>query len=175
MELYGAIPMDVEKQSQKAHRITPRMQADKLNRYVNSRQKKGDDIARNVQEFFEKATKTELTDAELGAQLLLDSVIADSTAGFQTGGHVYDDQQVEDSVATMKSQAEEIQTVFTKLREGAGAPSSASEFVTYAYSKATKQPTNRDSGDFTRPDDQGKCDQCTALIRKWGDSPGFAN
>ncbi|KAI0138609.1 hypothetical protein F4776DRAFT_654352 [Hypoxylon sp. NC0597] len=175
MELYGAIPIDVGKQLQKAHMTTPRMRADKLDRYVSSRQKKGDDIARNVHEFFERATKTELTDAELGAQLLLDAVIADSAAGFQTGGHVYDDQQVEDSVATMKSQAEEIQAVFTKLREGAEPSSSAPEFVTYAYSKATKQPGYRDSGDFSRLDEQGKCDQFTSLICKWGDNVNFTN
>ncbi|KAI0835659.1 hypothetical protein F5Y06DRAFT_289052 [Hypoxylon sp. FL0890] len=175
MEFYGAIPIDVDKQSQKQQKPTPRMQADKLDRYVASRLKKGDDLARNVHEFFERTTKTELTDAELGAQLLLDSVIADSAAGSQAGGHVYDDQQVEDSVATMRSQAEEIQTVFRKLREGSGAPSSAHEFVTYAYSKVAKQVSHKDGEDFSHPDDQRQCDQFTALIRKWGDSAGFTN
>ncbi|KAI1144269.1 hypothetical protein F5Y05DRAFT_407669 [Hypoxylon sp. FL0543] len=175
MELYGAIPIEVDKQSQQLQKVTPRMQADKLDRYVVSRQRKGDELARNVHDFFERTTKTELTDAELGAQLLLDSVIADSTAGFQTGGRVYDDQQVEDSVATMKTQAEEIQTVFGQLREGTGAPSSAPEFVAYAYSKVTKQPAHKDGEDPSRLDDQRQCGQFAALIRKWGDSADFTN
>ncbi|KAI1413054.1 hypothetical protein F5Y13DRAFT_189855 [Hypoxylon sp. FL1857] len=175
MELYGALPIDVDKQSRQLQKTTPRVQADKLDRYVVSRQKKGNDLARNVHKFFERATKTELTDAELGAQLLLDSVVADSAASSRTGGHVYDDQQVEDSVATMKSQAEEIETVFKKLREGVAAPYSAPEFVTYAYSKATKQHSHRESQDFSRLDHQGQCGQFTALIRKWDDSANFTN
>ncbi|KAI2470377.1 hypothetical protein F4781DRAFT_178227 [Annulohypoxylon bovei var. microspora] len=164
MELYGSIPIDVDKKSQAARTPTPRMQVNKLDRYVTSRQKKGDDLARNVHAYFERAAKSQLTDAEFGAQLLLDSVIADSTAGSQIGGHVYDDQQVEDSVATMRSQTIEIETVFRKLREGAGTPSSAPDFVTYAYNKSVKQ---------VAPDVQEKCPKFVALVHKWDDSARF--
>ncbi|KAI1452476.1 hypothetical protein F4805DRAFT_470844 [Annulohypoxylon moriforme] len=166
MELYGSVPIDVDKKSQKAQTSTSRMQVEKLDRYVTSRQKKGDDIARNVHSYFERAAKSQITDAEFGAHLLFDSVIADSTAGSQVGGHVYDDQQVEDSVATMKSQTNEIETTFRKLREGSGAPSSAPDFVTYAYNKAAKQ---------LPPEDSEKCPKLAAIVEKWGDSTGFTN
>ncbi|KAI0882050.1 uncharacterized protein GGS22DRAFT_191781 [Annulohypoxylon maeteangense] len=166
MELYGSVPIDVDKMSQTAPTPTSHMQVDKLDRYVTSRQKKGDDIARNVHSYFERAAKSQITDAEFGAHLLLDSVIADSTAGSRVGGHVYDDQQVEDSVATIKSQTNEIETTFRKLREGAGTPSSASDFVTYAYNKSVKQVPS---------DDSEKCPKFAAIVQKWGDSAGFTN
>ncbi|KAI1213576.1 uncharacterized protein F4807DRAFT_270728 [Annulohypoxylon truncatum] len=166
MELYGSVPIDVDNKSQAAYAATPRTQVNKLDRYVTSRQKKGDDLARNVHSYFERAAKSQITDAEFGAHLLLDSVIADSTAGSQMGGHVYDDQQVEDSVATMKSQTSEIETTFRKLREGAGVPSSAPDFVTYAYNKSVKQLPS---------DDTEKCPKFVAVVQKWGDPVGFTN
>ncbi|KAI1396025.1 hypothetical protein F4819DRAFT_153849 [Hypoxylon fuscum] len=171
MELYGPIPKEP---GEKRNAPTPRMQVSKLDHYVMSRQRKGDDLARNMHNFFEAAAQAELTDAELGGQLLLESVITDSTAGCRPGGHVYDDQQVEDSVATMKSQAEEIETAFAKLREdGAGVPKSASEFVTHAYNKAAKQPPTKGSAGSTDLDGQERCAKLAALISKWDDSANF--
>ncbi|KAI1099933.1 hypothetical protein F4804DRAFT_64965 [Jackrogersella minutella] len=174
MELYGSISIEVDKPSQAAHVQTPYARVDKLGRYVTSRQKKGNDLGRNVQDFFERAAKAQLTDAEFGTQLLLDSVIADSAAGSQMGGHVYDDQQVEDSVATMRSQAQEIQTVFNRLQEGAKAPSSAPEFVTYAYNKTAKHLTHKE-GEDSRLNDQEQCPKLSGLIRRWDDSASFTN
>lgn len=166
MELYGSVPIDVDKKSQAAHTPTSRMQVNKLDRYVTSRQKKGDDLARNVHSYFERAAKSQITDAEFGAHLLLDSVIADSTAGNQVGGHVYDDQQVEDSVATIKSQTNEIESTFRKLREGTGVPVSPLDFIPYAYNKSAKQAT---------PDDSEKCPKFAAVVQKWGDPAGCTN
>ncbi|KAI1092370.1 hypothetical protein F5B19DRAFT_492418 [Rostrohypoxylon terebratum] len=166
MELYGSVPIDVDKKSQAAHVPTSRTQVDKLDRYVTSRRRKGDDLARNVHSYFERAAKSQITDAEFGAHLLLDSVIADSTAGNQVGGHVYDDQQVEDSVATIKSQTSEIETTFRKLREGSGGPTSPLDFVPYAYNKSAKQVT---------PDESAKCPKFVAVVQKWGDPAGCTN
>ncbi|KAL7626482.1 hypothetical protein AAE478_003254 [Parahypoxylon ruwenzoriense] len=179
MELYGSIPINIGKPYR-----TPHMQITKLDRYVLTRQQKGDDLARNMHRFFEMAVSAELTDAELGGQLLLDSVIADSASGCRSGGRVYEDQQVEDSVSTMKSQVEEVQTVFRQLRdEGIGAPSSAPDFVAYAYNKAAKQLANK-SGEgcyHLENQDEISCQNCkrclkfASLIRQWDDSTNFTN
>ncbi|KAI0382720.1 hypothetical protein F5Y04DRAFT_42394 [Hypomontagnella monticulosa] len=175
MELYGSIPMDTDKQPQTTQKLTAQMQAHKLDRYVISRQRKGDDLARNVHQSFERTAKSELTDAELGVHLLLDSIMADSDVNCQISGHIYEDQQVEDSVATMRSQAEEIQTIFRSLREDSGgAPVVASDFVTYAYNKAAKQRGQKgDEG--PRPEGQEECGKFTALVNKWGDSSSLTN
>ncbi|KAI1781334.1 hypothetical protein F4818DRAFT_436528 [Hypoxylon cercidicola] len=163
MELYGPIPIDPEDDNH-----TTRMQAGKIDRYLMSRQKKGDDLARNTHEHFERIIRAELTDTELGSQLLLDAVVADSVAGCQSNGHVYEDQQVEDSVATVKSQAEEIRAIIGELLEdGVGSPSSASDLVSYAYNKAANQLTNKDLGD------QERCTKLATLIHKWGDPAGI--
>ncbi|KAI1479563.1 hypothetical protein F4774DRAFT_120037 [Daldinia eschscholtzii] len=172
MELYGSVPIEVDK----ANALTPHMQIRKLDHYVTSRQKKGDDLSRNIHDFFEKAAKAELTDAELGSQLLLDSIITDSAASTQTGGHVYEDQQVEDSVATLKSQAEEIKTVFRQLREDeTNPPMSAPDFITYAHNQAAKQFASKDSGSIPLASEQEQCPKFTSLIHSWGDSANYGN
>lgn len=164
MELYGPIPVDSETENH-----TARMRISKIDRYLLSRQKKGDDLARNMHEYFERVVRAELTDNELANQLLLDSVTADSAAGCQSNGHVYEDQQVEDSVATVKSQAEEIRTIIKELLEDdVGAPSSAPDLVAYAYNRAAKQSTSKS-------DDQERCAKLVALVHKWGDSAGITN
>ncbi|KAI0850283.1 hypothetical protein F5Y00DRAFT_252355 [Daldinia vernicosa] len=173
MELYGSVPIDVNK----ANALTPHMQIRKLDHYVTSRQKKGDDLSKNIHLFFEKAAKAELTDAELGSQLLLDSIIADSAAASsQMGGHVYEDQQVEDSVATLKSQVEEIQTVFRQLREdGANPPVSAPDFIAYAHSQAARQFSYKGDEGVSLAKGQEQCPKFAALIHDWGDSVNFTN
>lgn len=171
MEMYGAVPIDIESQSQSLSTITPQTQVTKLDRYFMSRQKKGNELARSVQNFFEMVTKIKLTDAELGNQLLLDSIVADSAAaGCQAGGHVYEDQQVEDSVATMKSQADEIQAIFAELR-GPNAPYPGLDFVAYAYNKTAKRHSHKDSE--TKPDDQERCLKLEDLLHKWGDGVDY--
>lgn len=175
MELYGSVPIDVDKQPQTSRAPRAQMQAHNLDQYVISRQRKGDDLARNVHQSFERAAKSELTDAELGVHLLLDAITVDSDAGFQTNGQIYEDQQVEDSVATMRSQAEEIQTIFRKLREEPdGVPLSASDFVTYAYNKAAKQRAPKDN-EGSRLNDQEECAKFVALVHKWGESSSFTS
>ncbi|XXG96854.1 peptidyl-prolyl cis-trans isomerase Pin1 [Hypoxylon texense] len=165
MELYGPIPIDSENEDR-----TSRMHTSKINRYLMSRQRKGDDLARSMHEHFERVVRAELTDAELAGQLLLDSVTADSAAGCRSNGHVYEDQQVEDSVATVKSQAEEIRAIIGELLEdGVGTPTSAPDYVSYAYNKAAKQLTNKDL------EDQERCTKLTSLIQKWGDPTGVIN
>ncbi|KAI8966284.1 hypothetical protein F5Y11DRAFT_188856 [Daldinia sp. FL1419] len=172
MELYGSVPIDIDK----ANALTPHMQIQKLDRYVTSRQRKGDELSRNMHQFFENAAKNELTDAELASQLLLDSIVADSAASSQTGGHVYEDQQVEDSVATLKSQAEEIQTVFKQLRDDEiNLPISAPEFIAYAHSQAMKQFAYNDNEAALVSKNQQQCPKFTAIIRDWGDSANFTN
>ncbi|KAI1370140.1 hypothetical protein F4677DRAFT_458092 [Hypoxylon crocopeplum] len=175
MELYGSIQIDVEKQPQPTHTSTFRMHVTKLDRYVASRQRKGDDLARSVHGFFETLVKTDLTDAELGSQLLLDSVIAGSAAGSKTGGNVYEDQQVEDSVASLKSQAGQVQTNFGKLREGAGGPSLPHDFVTYAHNKTAKRLSRREGDSWQKPDEQERCPKFTAIVSKWDDPSSFTN
>ncbi|KAI0122531.1 hypothetical protein F4814DRAFT_438545 [Daldinia grandis] len=172
MELYGFVPIDADKDNA----LTPYIQIRKLDHYVTSRQKKGDGLSKNIHQFFEKAAKAELTDTELGSQLLLDSIIADSAAASsQMGGHVYEDQQVEDSVATLKSQAEEIQTVFRKLRQDAtDSPISAPDFIAYAHSQAAKQFSCKGEG-VSLAKDREQCPKFAALIHDWGDSVNFAN
>ncbi|KAI1384802.1 uncharacterized protein F4822DRAFT_433342 [Hypoxylon trugodes] len=175
MELYGSIPIDTGKQAKAGRTLTSHAQVSKFDRYVASRQRKGDDLARSVQKSFEVTAKAELTDAELGSQLLLDSVVADSAASAHLGGHVYEDQQVEDLVASMKSQAEEIQRISTELREGASAPLSAPDFVAFAYSKAVKQPAYKDGEDNSRAEDPEQCPKLTAIASKWDDTAAFTN
>ncbi|KAI1659441.1 hypothetical protein F4813DRAFT_352997 [Daldinia decipiens] len=173
MELYGPVPIDVDK----ANPLTPHMQIRKLDHYVTSRQKKGNDLSKDIHQFFEKAAKAELTDAELGSQLLLDSIIADSAAASsQMGGHVYEDQQVEDSVTTLKSQAGEIQTVFRQLREDGADPSiSAPDFIAYAHSQAAKQFSYKGGEGISLAKGQEQCPKLAALIHDWGDSVSFTS
>ncbi|OTB01411.1 hypothetical protein M426DRAFT_25715 [Hypoxylon sp. CI-4A] len=172
MELYGSIPTDIEKQFRKVHTLPPHVRANLFDRYLTARQKKGDGVARNMHDFFERTAKTELTDVEFGSHLLLDSIVADSAAGNRPGGHVYEDHQVEDSVATMNSQVEEIQTVFEELRDGAGSPLSAPDFISSAYSKTNRRLSRKD---FEMPESQEQCGKLSALVEKWGDSSSFTN
>ncbi|KAI1469248.1 uncharacterized protein F4812DRAFT_323535 [Daldinia caldariorum] len=172
MELYGSVPIEVDK----TNALTTYMQIRKLDQYVTARQKKGHDLSRNIHEFFEKVAKAELTDAELGSQLLLDSIIADSAASSQRGGHVYEDQQVEDSVATLKSQAEEIKTVFRELRvDEPTSPMSAPDFVTYAHNQAAKQFSIKENGSIPLSGAQEQCPRFIDLVRNWGDSSNFSH
>ncbi|KAI0181171.1 hypothetical protein GGR52DRAFT_21611 [Hypoxylon sp. FL1284] len=165
MELYGPIPVDSEKEH-----LTLRKQVNKLDSFVMSRQKKGDDLSRNMHENFERTVRAELTNIELAGQLLLDSVMVDSAAGYHEDGNVYEDQQVEDSVASVKSQAAEIQEVIKELLgDESGSLSSAPDIITYAYNKASKRLSRGDLGD------QERCAKLTALIRKWGDPAGVTD
>ncbi|KAI5855074.1 hypothetical protein GGS23DRAFT_445942 [Durotheca rogersii] len=179
MELYGSIPIDVGEFYR-----APRFKVTKLDRYTLTRQSKGDELARSMHKLFEIAVAAELTDTELGGQLLLDSVVADSGSGCRAGGRVYEDQQVEDSVSAMRSQVEEVQAVFRQLRnEGEVAPSSAPDFVAYAFNKVAKQLATKNGEGCYHLDKQGEvtcrnCNRClkfAALIRKWDDPAIFTS
>ncbi|KAI1127786.1 hypothetical protein F5Y10DRAFT_242107 [Nemania abortiva] len=149
MQIYGAVPIHVGDPF-------PNPTSSLLDEYVQNRARKGDALIQDLHKLFEAAAKSGLTDKELGAELLLDSLLADSAATPAQLGSVYKDIQLEGSIAVLQGQANQIQEMFQDLKlEG---PSLAPDYVTHAY---------RQTGGQLKVGDI-RCDKFEDFVRKWG-------
>ncbi|KAI2613272.1 hypothetical protein GGR54DRAFT_330929 [Hypoxylon sp. NC1633] len=176
MEVYGAIPIDVGKQLESEQPQSRSTLGIKLDRYVTARQKKGDVLARHVHDSFETAVQAELTDAELGGQLLLDSVLSGSAAG-QMGNLVYEDLQVEESVSALNLYVEQIRATVKNVQDSHAVPSSAADVVAQASNNATKprQRSQKGGEGSQSVDYQERCPKFADLIRRWDDPARHTN
>jgi hypothetical protein len=167
MQLYGAVPVDLDPPYPKA---TPSL----LNEFIQSRAHKGDTLLQDLHKLFEAAAKAGLTDRELGGELLLESLLADSIAGSAKSGSVYKDAQVEGSIAMLRDQAQQIQAMFKELK--LDGPASAPDYIAHAYRQTTDRLASKVGEDCFR---EGKnpeptCSTCLRclrfeeFVRKWG-------
>ncbi|KAI0480745.1 hypothetical protein GGR56DRAFT_288229 [Xylariaceae sp. FL0804] len=156
MEMYGPMPIDNERSSSS-------MDLAVIDDHVCKRASKGEELSMDMQRVFEAAAKAALTDSELGAQLLLDSILSDSAAGLHIPGAVYKDVQLENSLAALQEQVDEVEKTFRDLQ--LRGPASAPDFVTDAYNKATTGKSDHD-----QTDSGIECEKFEEFVRKWGDS-----
>lgn len=160
MKLYGAIPIHVDNPFPKP---TPSI----LEEYVQNRAHKGDTLLQDLHKSFEAAAKSGLTDKELGGELLLDSLLADSAASPLHVGSVYKDTQLEGSIALLGSQAKQIQEMFKELK--LDGPAAASDYVAHAYRQtADRQAAKVGKKPFRSGDNSNiRCDKFEDFVRRW--------
>ncbi|KAI1118034.1 hypothetical protein F5Y14DRAFT_400890 [Nemania sp. NC0429] len=152
MKLYGAIPIHVDDPFSKP---TPSI----LEEYVQNRAHKGDTLLQDLHKHFEAAAKSSLTDQELGGELLLDSLLADSAASPLHVGSVYKDTQLEGSIAMLEAQAKQVQGMFKELKlEG---PATAPDYVAHAYKHTANQPVAKVGKECVRGP------KFEEFVRKW--------
>ncbi|GAP87786.1 putative vacuolar H+ Ca2+ [Rosellinia necatrix] len=167
MRMYGAVPVQVDDPFPKA---TPSL----LDEYVQSRAHKGDTLLQDLHKLFEAATKSGLTDKELGGELLLDSLLADSAATPLQPGSVYKDAQLEGSIAMLRDQANQVQEMFKDLKlEG---PASAPDYVAHAYRQTADRLAAKVGESCFRDGENPnpacmtciRCLKFEEFVRKWG-------
>ncbi|KAJ8131668.1 hypothetical protein O1611_g1957 [Lasiodiplodia mahajangana] len=152
MQIYGAVPIH-------ANDPFPEPAPSLLDEYVQNRARKGDALLQDLHKHFETTAKSGLTDKELGLEMLLDSLLADSAATPAQLGSVYKDTQLEGSIAMLRDQANHIQEVFTNLK--AEGPESAPDYVTHAYRQVADRLGRSRRGETSDP-------KLEDFIRKWG-------
>lgn len=166
MKLYGAIPIHAENPFLKP---TPSI----LEEYVQNRAHKCDTLLQDLHKLFEAAAKSGLTDKELGGELLLDSLLADSAASPLHVGSVYKDTQLEGSIAMLEGQAKQIQEMFKELKlEG---PATAPDYVAHAYRQTSDRLAAKAREECFRSGDNSNpaCNVCirclkfNEFVRKW--------
>ncbi|KAI1195573.1 hypothetical protein F5X97DRAFT_307708, partial [Nemania serpens] len=141
-----------------------------LEEHVQNRAYKGDTLLQDLHKHFEAAAKSGLTDKELGGELLLDSLLADSAASPLHVGSVYKDTQLEGSIAMLEGQATQIQEIFNKLKlEG---PAAAPDYVAHAYRQTTDRRAAKVGQEFSRSGDNlnSPCirgPKFDEFVRKW--------
>ncbi|TGJ87697.1 hypothetical protein E0Z10_g1075 [Xylaria hypoxylon] len=167
MQVYGAIPIHVD---DPFPRPTPSL----LDEYVQNRAYKGDTLLQDLHKLFEAAAKSGLTDQELGGELLLESLLADSAASPIHPGSVYKDTQLEGSIEILRGQAKHIQEMFKDLKlEG---PAMAPDYVAHAYRRTADQlPAKVGERCFKGGDNPNsacraciRCLKFEEFVRKWG-------
>jgi hypothetical protein len=109
----------------------PKPTSSVLDEYVQNRAQKGDTLLQDLHKLFEAATKSGLADTELGGDLLLESLLADSSASPVQPGSVYRDSQLEGSIELLRGQSSSIQEMFKDLN--LDGPAKAPDFVAHAY------------------------------------------
>ncbi|KAI0528031.1 hypothetical protein F5B22DRAFT_16465 [Xylaria bambusicola] len=152
MQLYGVVPTHADDPSSKP---TPSL----LDEYVQNRAHKGDVLLHDLHRIFEKGAKSSLTDRELGGELLLESLLADSAAHPTKPGSVYKDTQLEGSIEMLQDQAEQVKTIFNDLKMDG--PASAPEYVAQAYRQITDQLKGKGSP-------KTDCPKLEEFLQKWG-------
>ncbi|KAI1426976.1 hypothetical protein F5Y12DRAFT_739379 [Xylaria sp. FL1777] len=167
MQLYGVVPIHGDDPSPKP---TPSL----LDGYVRNRAHKGDTLLQDLHDLFEAAAKAGLTDRELGGELLLESLLADSAARPADSGSVYKDIQLEGSIEVLRDQAAQIQEIFRDLKlEG---PTSPPDYVAHAYQRiADRHATKGGQGRF-KGGQSPNADSVNSIrdpkfeefVRKWG-------
>ncbi|KAI0905931.1 hypothetical protein F4823DRAFT_609151 [Ustulina deusta] len=167
MQLYGVVPIHVDGPFPKP---TPSL----LDEHVQNRAHKGDTLLRDLHQLLEEAAKSSLTERELGGELLLESLLADSAARPANPGSVYKDTQLEGSIEMLRDQSEQIAEIFKGLKlEG---PASAPDYVAHAYRQtANRLAANAGEGRFkggenpqTDCPNSIRCPKFEEFVRKWG-------
>ncbi|KAI0393929.1 hypothetical protein F5Y17DRAFT_283571 [Xylariaceae sp. FL0594] len=102
-----------------------------LRRFVHDRAEKGDKMLKDMHILFEVAVKACLTDRELGGELLLESLLADSSPDPAEPGSAYKDSELERSIEVLRGQAQQVQQMFKELNLDGIA--NAPDFVAHAY------------------------------------------
>jgi len=167
MKLYGAVPVEVPS-------LFPRPTPSVLDEYVRNRAQKGDTMLEDLHKLFEAATKAGLTDRELGGELLLESLLADSSPKSGQLGSAYKDSELESSIAVLRSQAKQIQEMFKELNLDGIA--NASDFVAHAYRQNVERLNAKVGEDcFRRGENKSpgclncvRCLRFEEFLRKWG-------
>ncbi|KAJ3564738.1 hypothetical protein NPX13_g7741 [Xylaria arbuscula] len=111
-----------------------------------------------LDESSKKGAKSTLTDRELGGELLLESLLADSAAHPMKAGSVYKDTQLEGSIEMLRDQIEQIENMFNDMH--IGVPESAPDYVARAY----RQISNQLKGKGSLKTDCSKLEEFT---QKW--------
>ncbi|KAI0429655.1 hypothetical protein F5Y09DRAFT_309700 [Xylaria sp. FL1042] len=167
MQLYGVAPIHVDDPSPKP---TPSV----LDEYVQNRAHKGDTLLQDLHKLFEAAAKSDLTDRELGGELLLESLLADSATHPAKPGSVYMDTQLEGSIEVLQDQVNQIQGMFKDLKfEG---PAAAADYVAHAYRQIAGRPAAKVSEGGLKGGQNPKIECADRIrsskfeefVRKWG-------
>ncbi|KAI8949580.1 hypothetical protein F4801DRAFT_552595 [Xylaria longipes] len=167
MQIYGAVPIHTDDQ-------LPKPTVSLLDEYVQTRAHKGDTLLQDLHKLFETATKSGLTDRELGGELLLESLLADSAASPAQPGSVYKDTQLEGSIAMLRDQSEQAQEMFKSLKlEG---PASAPDYVTHSYRQTIDRLAAKAGEQCLRGGENTssacmacvRCLKYEEFVRKWG-------
>lgn len=161
MQIYGAIPIHTNDSLSNPT-------ASLLEEYVQTRARKGDALLEDLHKLFEATTKSGLTDRELGGELLLDSLLADSATSPAQPASVYKDTQLEGSIAMLQGQVEQVQEMFKSLKlEG---PASAPDYVSHSYQQ-TVDRLAANVGERCLRGENSNCVRCVKFeefVRKWG-------
>ncbi|KAI0455404.1 hypothetical protein F5B21DRAFT_472191 [Xylaria acuta] len=167
MQLYGAAPLHTDGP-------LPKPTASLLSEYVQARAHKSDTLLQDLHKLFEATTKSGLTDRELGGELLLESLLADSAASPAQPGSVYKDTQLEGSIAMLRGQSEQVQETFKSLKlEG---PASAPDYVAHSYRQTVDRLATKVDGRCLRGGENPntacmtcvRCLKFEEFVRKWG-------
>ncbi|KAI1755472.1 hypothetical protein F4782DRAFT_488664 [Xylaria castorea] len=166
MQIYGAVPIHTSDPLQKST-------VSLLDEHVQTRTRKGDALLQDLHKLFEAATKSGLTDRELGGELLLESLLADSAASPVQPGSVYKDAQLEGSIAMLQGQAEQVQEMFNILKlEG---PASAPDYVNHSYRQTVDRLAAKVGEQCLRGDNTNaacmacvRCVKFEEFVRRWG-------
>ncbi|KAI1813913.1 hypothetical protein GGS20DRAFT_446022 [Poronia punctata] len=167
IDLYATVPINV---SDPYPTPTPSL----LEEYVQSRAEKGDVVLKDLHKLFEAATKAGLSDRELGGDLLLESLLADSEPYPVQPGSAYKDTQLENSIAVLRGQANQVKEIFKNLK--LTGPANAPDFVAHAYRQTAERLAARIGEDcFQRGHNRKpRCETCIRclkfeeFLRKWG-------
>ncbi|KAI1085507.1 hypothetical protein F5B20DRAFT_575020 [Whalleya microplaca] len=180
MEIYGSIPINVAQNN--GSLCTHLKKITKLDEFVRQRHQNGQHLANDMHQFFEAAVKSDLTDAELSGQLLMDCVLADSGRSLQGWAEVFQDAQVEALIKTLQRQAESAQHSFATLSEaGTAAPGSVPGFVALAYQKAAREVAAKHGPGCYKLGEQDdvSCTTCRrdlkfiSILRRWGNEGDY--
>ncbi|KAI0553011.1 hypothetical protein F4679DRAFT_533248 [Xylaria curta] len=153
MQIYGAVPVHNGDS-------LPKMTVSLLDEHVQTRNRKGDALLQDLHKIFEAATKSGLTDRELGGESLLESLLADSATSLTQPGSVYKDAQLEGSIAMLQGQTEQVQEVFNSLK--LDGPASASDYVTHSHRQTIDRLAAKDGKQCLRGD------KFEEFVRRWG-------
>ncbi|KAI0014987.1 hypothetical protein F4780DRAFT_130683 [Xylariomycetidae sp. FL0641] len=196
MEVYGSIPLALDPPKDPKNFPATR-QHSWMSDFAIIREATANTLAKDVQALFEAAVKANILDTELGAQGLIEAIVADSSSGLGTPGCVHQDQQVEHSIASLDHAIDDIRNALAELTVGgppgapnmpdggcgclANAPSTpgpvnAPDFVLEAYKKTCEILAAKTGPDCMEPNTNVafKCPRCSRcvhfleLLRRWG-------
>ncbi|KAI0442192.1 hypothetical protein F4803DRAFT_551354 [Xylaria telfairii] len=161
MQIYGAVPIHTNDSLSNPT-------ASLLEEYVQTRARKGDALLEDLHKLFEATTKSGLTDRELGGELLLDSLLADSATSPTQPGSVYKDTQLEGSIAMLQGQVEQVREMFKSLK--LDGPASAPDYVSHSYQQTVDRLTANVGERCLRGENSNRvrCVKLEEFVRKWG-------
>ncbi|KAI2642849.1 hypothetical protein GGS21DRAFT_499921 [Xylaria nigripes] len=167
MQIYGVVPINVEDPF-------PKPSPSLLDEYVQNRAQKGDIFIQDLHKLFEGAVKAGLTERELGGELLLESLLADSSANMTQPGSIYQDTELDKSIEMLRAQAQQVQNIFRTLN--LDGPAQAPEFVAHAYRQTSDRLAAKVGERCFRGGENPsptcmvciRCLKFEEFVRKWG-------